>query len=94
MLLLVALLFGGLLAALIAEHDERLHRIVHEFIEADRAILGICYGHQMIARAIAGDQACPERLTKTHQTSAPCHPVFYTGVDSGDRHSDRRGSDQ
>jgi len=35
---------------------------INTFIDQGKAVLGICYGHQMIAKAIAGDIAC--RKTK------------------------------
>ncbi len=54
------LLISGseLSASVPSEYDEGLHRLVRDFIAAERAILGICYGHQVIAKALAGDAVC------------------------------------
>ena len=34
--------------------DEDLMALIRSFVEADRTVFGICYGHQMVARALGG----------------------------------------
>jgi len=64
--------------------DEALLDFVRRVVEDGQPLLGICYGHQMIARALAGDAACrrapaPEfGFKKLHLES---HPLF-EGVDT------------
>lgn len=41
-----------------SEWDQKIISIIKHFISEDKAIYGICHGHQMIARAIAGDSVC------------------------------------
>ena len=41
-----------------APRDEELIRFIRKAAFGGTAILGICYGHQMIARALASDSAC------------------------------------
>ena len=41
-----------------APRDEELIRMIRKAAFGGTAILGICYGHQMIARALAADTAC------------------------------------
>jgi GMP synthase-like glutamine amidotransferase len=41
-----------------APRDEELIRFIRKAAFGGTAILGICYGHQMIARALASDTAC------------------------------------
>jgi len=43
--------------------DEPLLKLIRLFIGWNRPILGICYGHQMLARALAGAQACRRSST-------------------------------
>ncbi|RLC50800.1 MAG: hypothetical protein DRZ79_03825 [Candidatus Cloacimonadota bacterium] len=38
--------------------NEKVFRIIDIFAKQDKAILGICYGHQMIAKTLAGPRAC------------------------------------
>ena len=40
------------------ERDEDVYRLVRAFLEAGKPVLGICWGHQMLAKAIAGDHVC------------------------------------
>ena len=41
-----------------SEYDKDIITIINVFIEQNKSIYGICYGHQMIARAILGDKGC------------------------------------
>jgi len=41
-----------------SEWDEIIIPIIKYFLKAEKPILGICHGHQMIARAITGDDIC------------------------------------
>lgn len=41
-----------------SEFDQIIMKVIRYFLETDKAILGICHGHQMIARAIMGNSAC------------------------------------
>lgn len=38
--------------------DPALISLIRRLVEENRAVLGICYGHQMVARALVGDFAC------------------------------------
>jgi len=41
-----------------SEWDNKIISVINYFLNADKPILGICHGHQMIARAIAGNNVC------------------------------------
>lgn len=43
------------------EHDEKLYEIVQQF--TDKSILGICYGHQMLAKALMSQNVCRKSTT-------------------------------
>ncbi len=38
--------------------DKKIITVIKSFLQENKPILGICHGHQMIARTIAGDKAC------------------------------------
>ena len=38
--------------------DSQIYTIIREFLAGEKPILAICYGHQMLAKAILGSQAC------------------------------------
>jgi len=40
------------------ERDAEVYALVRSFLDAGKPILGICWGHQMVAKALAGDQVC------------------------------------
>lgn len=40
------------------ERDEEVYALVRDAVAADARILGICWGHQMIAKALAGPPVC------------------------------------
>ena len=39
-------------------NDDALVALIRRSVNQNRVVLGICYGHQMVARALAGDSAC------------------------------------
>ncbi len=41
-----------------SEWDEKIISVINSFLQAGKPILGICHGHQMVARAIAGNHVC------------------------------------
>lgn len=41
-----------------SEFDEIIIKVIQYFIKNQKRILGICHGHQMLARALAGSDAC------------------------------------
>lgn len=43
--------------------DAELIELIRGFVLAGKPVLGICYGHQMLARALAGDQVCQRAAT-------------------------------
>ena len=60
--------------------DEELKTLIRDFVESGKPVLGICYGHQMLARALAGDEVCrraavPEFGWKRLQELVP-NPLF------------------
>lgn len=76
------LLLSGseLSAAVRGDRDEELLAMIRAFLEAERPIFGICYGHQMLARAIAGDAACRRSETPEFGWRKPDlrpNPIFY-----------------
>jgi GMP synthase (glutamine-hydrolysing) len=38
--------------------DRALIALIRQVVDQNRVVLGICYGHQMVARALVGDHAC------------------------------------
>lgn len=50
------LLISGSVASAMDDQpwDGPLTRLVHQFMEAGKPVLGICYGHQFLAKALAG----------------------------------------
>lgn len=43
--------------------DDELNDRIRDFVNAGRSVFGICYGHQMIGRALAGDACCRRAAT-------------------------------
>lgn len=57
------LLTGSELSASIgSEYDADIFGVISQFVKAKKHILGICHGHQMLARYLAGDQSCRRAL--------------------------------
>jgi GMP synthase (glutamine-hydrolysing) len=40
------------------ERDEDVYALARGFVEAGKAVLGICWGHQMLAKALVGPHVC------------------------------------
>ncbi|MBC8214464.1 MAG: gamma-glutamyl-gamma-aminobutyrate hydrolase family protein [Candidatus Marinimicrobia bacterium] len=49
---------SALSAASGSEFDEDIIKVIKYFLENEKPILGICYGHQMLARSILGPKVC------------------------------------
>ncbi|NQV18113.1 MAG: gamma-glutamyl-gamma-aminobutyrate hydrolase family protein [Armatimonadetes bacterium] len=47
-----------LFASVDNENDKQIFDIIHYFIKHSKSVLGICYGHQILAKAILGSKAC------------------------------------
>jgi len=45
-------------AALGSEWDAKIISVTEAFLKMEKPILGICHGHQILAKAISGNQAC------------------------------------
>ncbi|MDP8220633.1 MAG: gamma-glutamyl-gamma-aminobutyrate hydrolase family protein [Candidatus Stygibacter frigidus] len=41
-----------------SEYDAGIFRVIDCFVQAQKPILAICHGHQMLARYLAGDEYC------------------------------------
>jgi len=41
--------------------NDKVSKVIRHFVEKEQAILGICYGHQMLAKAISGKKVCRKR---------------------------------
>ncbi len=62
-----------------SEFDEIIIKVIQYFLKIQKPVLGICHGHQMLARALVGNDACrkaktPEFGWKTIQIKV--NPLF------------------
>ena len=64
--------------------DDELFASIQSFLDAGRPVLGICYGHQMLARLLGGDEACRRSATPEfgwkRLAIEPANPLF-EGID-------------
>jgi GMP synthase (glutamine-hydrolysing) len=64
--------------------DDALEAMIRGFVESERAVFGICYGHQMIARALLPERLCCRRAATPEfgwkRLSLRPDPVF-AGID-------------
>jgi len=91
---------SSLSASLGSDWDNTIISIIKYFVKLGKPILGICHGHQMIARAISGDKVCrraniPEfgwkkmRLKKNQIFKGISNPVFLES-----HYDEHRGKDR
>ena len=43
------------------EENDKVSRVIRSFLSRKRAVLGICYGHQILAKTISGKKICRRR---------------------------------
>jgi GMP synthase (glutamine-hydrolysing) len=63
--------------------DFDILRIIRHFVDAGKSVYGICYGHQMLARAIVGDKACRRAEVPEfgwHRTELNCTDPLFEGI--------------
>ena len=41
-----------------SEYDESIFEVIDHFVNKQKAVYGICHGHQMLARFLGGDECC------------------------------------
>ena len=64
--------------------DDALISLIRRSVDQNRVVLGICYGHQMVARALVGDDACRRAATPEFgfkRVSMVSNPLF-AGIDT------------
>jgi len=65
-------------------NDDALIALIRRFIDQNRVVLGICYGHQMVARALVDANACRRAATPEFgfkRVSLVSNPLF-SGIDT------------
>ncbi|MCF7911577.1 MAG: gamma-glutamyl-gamma-aminobutyrate hydrolase family protein [Candidatus Cloacimonetes bacterium] len=65
-----------------SKYDTGILAVIAEFVQARKPVLGICHGHQMLARYLAGDEYCrraivPEFGFKKMQIT---DDILFTGI--------------
>ena len=64
--------------------DDALVALIRSSVDQNRVVLGICYGHQMVARALVGDDACRRAVIPEFgfkRVSLVPNPLF-SGIDT------------